>query len=151
MSLYMFTYPKAKLFSNSHIAQTWTFVPCRLYRWEEDNICQSIWDQKKVLLGTSWGKYWEHAEQIGSVMRTHWEHLGENIENMWNKLWMRWEPIGNLMGRHWEWGKMKETSPQTSPHPHPNPKAKQIAELPTSCNANFSSQNCCSSPFLALG
>ncbi len=31
----------------------------QLYRWKEDNICQSIWDKSEVLWRTCWGTHWE--------------------------------------------------------------------------------------------
>jgi hypothetical protein len=40
-----------------------SFSPlAQLYRWKEDNICQSIWDEI------------EHVgEHIGNILGTHWE------------------------------------------------------------------------------
>ncbi len=61
-----------------------------LYRWTEDNICQSI--GVEVLWRTCWGTQWE---------------LGEQIENM---LWTHWGLKGNILGTHWEWGENEEKS-----------------------------------------
>jgi hypothetical protein len=54
-----------------------------LYRWKEDNICQSIWDESEVLRRTCWGMHWE---------------LGEHIENQ-GKMKKNPSPIPNWKGK----------------------------------------------------
>ncbi len=40
--------------------EEWSSFPlAQLYRWNEDNICQSIWDKSEVLWRTCWGTYLE--------------------------------------------------------------------------------------------
>jgi hypothetical protein len=69
----------------------------------------------------------EHGEQIGNVMRTHWE------------------PDENTL-------RMRENEKKLPPTPYPNPKGIQSGHLeptlPTLNPCNFSFPNC-SSPFLA--
>ncbi len=43
-----------------------------LYRWKENNICQSIWDKGEVL---KWRTYWE---PIRNLEETPWEHIGKH-------------------------------------------------------------------------
>jgi len=43
----------------------------RLYRWKENNICQSIWDESELLIWrTCWGTHCELGEHIGNTLRT---------------------------------------------------------------------------------
>jgi hypothetical protein len=68
----------------------------QVYRWKEDNICQSIWDKSGVIRRTCWGTHWELGEYIENLMGTHWELRG------------------NMVGTHWEPGKNEKNPSRTA-------------------------------------
>jgi hypothetical protein len=73
--------------------KVYSFWPlAQLYRWKEDNICQSIWDKSGVLWRTCWGTHCELGEHTENLMGTHWE--------------LKW----NMVGTHWEPGKNEKSS-----------------------------------------
>jgi hypothetical protein len=68
-----------------------------LYRWKEDNICQSIWDK----------------------MKCYGKHVNEHIGNLGNIFETWWEPIQSLKGTGEKW---KKILPPPAP---PAPKLKR--------------------------
>jgi hypothetical protein len=67
-----------------------------LYKWKEDNFCQSISD----------------------TSRCYGEHVGEHIGNLGNILGTHWELKENIVGTHWDPGK-NEPLNTSSPHSTP--------------------------------
>jgi hypothetical protein len=57
-----------EVYSSSPLAQ--------LYRWKEDNNCQSIWDKSEVLWRTSW-------EHVKNMMGNYWELKGNMVVTYW--------------------------------------------------------------------
>ncbi len=61
--------------------EVWSSFPlAHLYRWKEDNICQSIGSKSEVLWRTCWETHWELGERIENLTRnslgTWREHIG---------------------------------------------------------------------------
>ncbi len=77
--------------------------PAQVYRWKEDNICQSIWDKSEVL----WRKYWEHdGKPQGNIVGIHCEP-GKNEKKSFppptlNLKWKKARDFECMLGpSHW--------------------------------------------------
>jgi len=61
-----------------------------LYRWKEDNIFPSTWDQSEVLWRTCWGTHWK--PDVNSL-----EHSGNTLEP--GEIFLKSSPPQNLKGK----------------------------------------------------
>jgi hypothetical protein len=95
--------------------EVWSSFPLAyLYRWKDDNICQSIGDKSAVLWRTCWGTHWElgehienltktHCELEGNIVRTHWEpgKKGKHLECMLGPShWLHEISLPKRVGHH---------------------------------------------------